>query len=914
MAGPGGIEVGRAALRVLPDLSQFTRSLERFIQRIERQVVVELPTTADTSGARRDIERVRQTEQRDPLKVPVKAQTDEFARRVRADVQKAVRAIEADIPITADGEKLRRELQAEVVGIERLLQIDVPVDPENAALFRRQVLDQVAEVQARVRANPVEVPVKYDRNAVRELARDVDRVGRSGLGGPGGGLSGRVALFTAIGAAAAFSLPSVLGLVGGLAQVAGAAALIPAAVAPAVAGVGALALGFSHLGDALGPTKTKADVEKVNEAMRSLAPSAREAVKSIRKLGPAFSRLRLDVQQQLFESLGGIITKVGKAYLPILQDGLRQVAATFNGIAQLTAKKWLDPAAMRDVKGILDDVAQAFRNVAPAVVAVGGAFLDITAVGADFLQPLALKVSDLAQRFADLVSTARDTGALHDFIAGGLQAIGDVAKILGAAGSALFGIIRAAQAAGSGTLGSFADVMQRVADVVNSPTFQRGLTQFFSGLQTGAKALGDALPAIGAALAAIAPGLADLAAAIGTGLGQLLQQVAQAIIAIAPTFNAIADSLANVNPQFLGLALGVAAAVGAAIQLAPAFEAIGGVLAAMVSPVGLVIAAIAGVVAGFIVLYQHSQPVRDAVAAVIGQFQALWAVAQPIIAQLAATVMQYWPQIQATARSVFTAVEAIVVAALTYVRAQIAVVTAAISWIWRNFGDTILNVIRIAFPAMLTIIRSILGIIAGVARAFTAALTGDWSGLSAALKNIWNNLWTGLKTTVLATSGVIVALVRGIGPKLLDAVSNFGTLLEHAGEALMEGLGRGIAKMASLPINAVAKVAAAIKGHFPGSPVKTGPLTSWNNGGAGKRLIEQGLVAGIDASRASARAAIGNVAGDIADARFGTGVGAGRGGRTIQFGDVYAFTPESLVAQLNENEQRLESLHPATFG
>ena len=913
MAGPGGVEVGRAALRVLPDLSQFTRSLERFIKRIERQVVVELPTTADASGARRDIERVRQREQRDPLKVPVKAQTDEFARRVRADVQKAVRAIEADIPITADGEKLRRELQAEVAGIERLLQIDVPVDPENAALFRRQVLDQVAEVQARVRANPVEVPVKYDRNAVRELARDVDRVGRSGLGGPGGGLSGRVALFTAIGAAAAFSLPSVLGLVGGLVQVAGAAALIPAAVVPAVAGVSALALGFSHLGDALGPTKTKADIEKVNEAMASLAPSAREAVKAIRKLGPRFKALRLDVQQQLFEHLGDVISKVGRKYLPLLQDGLRQVAATFNGLTQLSAKGLLDPAAMKDVKGILDDVAQAFRSITPAVLSMGGAFLDIAAVGADFLTPLATGVSDMAQRFADLVSSARDSGALHDFIAGGLSAVGDVAKVLGAAGKALYGIVRAAQAAGGGTLSAFADVMQRVADVVNSPTFQKGLTEFFAGLQAGGKALSDALPAIGQALAAIAPGLADLAAAIGTGLGQLLKDISAGLIAMAPTFNALADALSRANPQWLALAVGVGLAVGAVVKLLPLLEVVVPVLGAIPGVAVAVVAAVAAIVAGFVLLYQHSQPVRDAVAGVIGQFQQLWAVVAPIVQQVAAVVMQYWPQIKATAQAVFSAVEAIVVAVLTNIKIQVAVVTLLIKAAWAVFGDAILAITTRVFPAILRVIQGVLGVITGVFRAFVSLMRGDWSGLWENLKQVVSSAWSAIKGVVEVGVGLVVGLVKGLGPKIVSAVSDFGSLLEHAGEELMRGLARGIGRLASAPLDAVKKVAADIKGFFPGSPVKTGPLTSWNNGGAGKRLIEQGLVAGIDASRASARSAIGDLAGDIDSARFGRTGRAGRSGRTFQFGDVYAFTPESLAAQLAERESRLEALYPASF-
>lgn len=43
MAGPGGREVGRVSIRVLPDTSSFARSLERYLERLERTLRVEIP-------------------------------------------------------------------------------------------------------------------------------------------------------------------------------------------------------------------------------------------------------------------------------------------------------------------------------------------------------------------------------------------------------------------------------------------------------------------------------------------------------------------------------------------------------------------------------------------------------------------------------------------------------------------------------------------------------------------------------------------------------------------------------------------------------------------------------------------------------------------------------------------------------
>src|SRR5690606_1868548 len=82
------------------------------------------------------------------------------------------------------------------------------------------------------------------------------------------------------------------------------------------------------------------------------------------------------------------------------------------------------------------------------------------------------------------------------------------------------------------------------------------------------------------------------------------------------------------------------------------------------------------------------------------------------------------------------------------------------------------------------------------------------------------------------------------------------------GQELIQGLVNGIMSKLAAVGAAMGKVASKIKGFLPGSPVKEGPLTSWNNGGAGKRLggmLADGLRSSVptiaDASRAMSTAA-----------------------------------------------------------
>ena len=100
MAGPGGREIGRVNVRVLPNTSVFGRSLERYLNRIERSLRVEIPVDVDTNGMAGDVQRATSIiEKASKIKVPVETDTrslDVVSRRVRSSMARiggAMRAI-----------------------------------------------------------------------------------------------------------------------------------------------------------------------------------------------------------------------------------------------------------------------------------------------------------------------------------------------------------------------------------------------------------------------------------------------------------------------------------------------------------------------------------------------------------------------------------------------------------------------------------------------------------------------------------------------------------------------------------------------------------------------------------------------------------------------------------------------------
>lgn len=155
-----------------------------------------------------------------------------------------------------------------------------------------------------------------------------------------------------------------------------------------------------------------------------------------------------------------------------------------------------------------------------------------------------------------------------------------------------------------------------------------------------------------------------------------------------------------------------------------------------------------------------------------------------------------------------------------------------------------------------------------------------------------------LASAVTSSVGKVTSTVSSIKGKVTSAVKGFPTLLVSAGQKLIQGLINGILSKLKDVGNAMGKIAGKVKGFLPGSPVKEGPLTSWNNGGAGKRLMDQGLIAGVRSRLGAVKAVISATAGTVADALVPTALTplsatapltatAGGSQRRVSGGDVY---------------------------
>ena len=293
---------------------------------------------------------------------------------------------------------------------------------------------------------------------------------------------------------------------------------------------------------------------------------------------------------------------------------------------------------------------------------------------------------------------------------------------------------------------------------------------------------------------------------------------------------------------------------------------------------------VAVAIGAFTLLTNHWDQTKAAFSGASSWWSGVWAglKASPELQQFGATVMQSATQIWTALKSAFSQIAAVVMPPLRElgdtIRSQVVPALSgflsAMTPIYTFLIAKLAPVVGTVFASIINVIRGALTIISGIIKVVTGVIRGDWSTAWAGIKSIVSGAWTVIKAVISAgwavikgvfsligptlrgiassawglvksafSSGIesVVSLARGLGSKVRAGVGNLGGMLLNAGRELIQGLINGIGDRIEGAVQKVRDGVARIKGLLPGSPVKWGPLVSWNNGGAGKRLM--GLLA-----------------------------------------------------------------------
>lgn len=491
--------------------------------------------------------------------------------------------------------RARRELKAALTGVSGDVKLDPSVSKADAAAAGRS-----ASATAQAAARPIRLPVDVDRRDLSALVPAMASAGKALTVGVVGltaiGAAGQAASAGLAGAASATAalIPIIGDLASVLAQAAGAALIVPGALAVGGAAFATLRLGVAGVGDALG--EVGADAAEFEEAIQDLAPSAREFVRAVRDLKPAFDDLQLDVQQELFEGLGDEFGRLAERHLPALERGLPEIAQALGAIGRRGMRALAADQTVADLPIVLTNTRNVLFDVADAMAPLVFILRDIAVVGSSVFQSLTGGLGTFAREWADRVGDMRQSGELRDVMLDGLDAL----QQLGSALLDVFGIVRGIFSAAGDAGGGLFALLDTLNETVNSVAGQDALGGLFSELARIGDALQPVLLALVRGLGTVGSAIGDIAEASAPFLESFLDNLATALASLAPGFIALGPAV-----EALGAALvpvgeilsDLVVAMGPSIErfisalgeglaaLAPAAEPVGVALGAIIDAV-----------------------------------------------------------------------------------------------------------------------------------------------------------------------------------------------------------------------------------------------------------------------------------------------------------------------------------------
>lgn len=461
---------------------------------------------------------------------------------------------EASIRLRADSKGLAAEMRRIVTNAlrEGVTGLKVPTDAT------KPLGDDAERTGARVENAFTKI-----RNSVRTVASGFVSVVASGA---------RMAL---IGAAALGALSSIVSLTGGVVGLAGAAAqaagvigLLPAALTAIKAVSATLKLAMDGVGESF-KALASGDAQAFQESLKDLAPQARAFVTEVAKIKPEFDKIKRALQETTFEGLSKSIQPLAQRYLPLVNQFFQAIGQSANEAARSVIEFANNGRTAGQVQQFLENIATAFNQLIPAIKPVLSAFLDIGRVGSTFLPGIAQSISGIAQRFAEFIRTAAESGALQAFFQRAIDTINQLGRIIADVAVGIRNIFKIGSQETGGFLNNLEQATQKFRDFTESIGGNILLRELFDIIRTLSGAFNDVLSALSPLLTPLrevirllADGLADALREIAPKLaefgGKLLEQLKDILPDLIPFVAKLAggilDILSAVTPLLKPLA------------------------------------------------------------------------------------------------------------------------------------------------------------------------------------------------------------------------------------------------------------------------------------------------------------------------------------------------------------------------
>lgn len=428
----------------------------------------------------------------------IEAEAKHTSEAIERDVTEMTDVIEAHL---AEMEKIftrtARQARKEWRETARALATDIALGAQVAQAEVDDAADHMVRDLERVERHADQVKRSFIEMALANVGANVSK-GLSGISDVLTTVGGFVGGNPLISLLAVLS-PAIYALAGSLYSLLGVLNVVPAGIAGLVAAIVPLIVAFQGMGEAVSALAS-GDIEKIDEALKNLTPSARAVATEIGGILKPLGDLRRAAQEAFFAPLVGNIRGLFFAMQNVLTGGLQVVASAWGNVLAQVAQLVSRPENVTVIGEVFSTVAKIISDSGPVITHFLNAIFEAIDAGLPFVERASAAFFRMVDGLASLIDESTKSGSFQNFIEEAFTTLKDLGALTVALGHLLGALFGNASDEGHNFLQTLTDIVQQLADFFNSVEGQRALQDF-----------ADLLPVVEALIAGTATALMFMA-------------------------------------------------------------------------------------------------------------------------------------------------------------------------------------------------------------------------------------------------------------------------------------------------------------------------------------------------------------------------------------------------------------------
>lgn len=366
----------------------------------------------------------------------------------------------------------------------------------------------------------------------------------------------------------------LLGLANAIAQLSGAALMLPGAlVALGIAG-GVAMVGIKGISKAFAAAKL--DGEEFDKAIKDLPEGMQNVAKAARSFKGELKEINEQIVHRMWNGFSANLKQLGTNYLPLVANGSAKVADSLNAV-MLSFMRFMNTGMVMDAwRQMFGDSARVIDNLGKGLQPLLRIFTDLGVVGSGVFAELTGGVERTTQRWADFIWQARQTGQLRNWMEDGIQGFRDLWRTIRDVSVAMGTMFRGFGGEGENALARMAKGAANFRRTMEGATGggSNGFSTFVEHMEVATDRVGQLISTLVEGFGKIIPSVAGLFGAFESAFS------ARLVSSLATILDLIAK-LVNWFGQFEILASVIGSVLGAAAAMKIMLLILGPLIAAM---------------------------------------------------------------------------------------------------------------------------------------------------------------------------------------------------------------------------------------------------------------------------------------------------------------------------------------------